>query len=370
MTNRRQFLTALMSGLATQLTSANTRMLQWDLNPAVFKIAFGSCVSQRKEQNIWAAILDHKPDIFIMMGDGVYPEHEEEHVGRSLSVMESIEASYKQAATRKELSEFRRQVPTIAIWDDNDYGGSDIGASFEHKVRSKELFLDFWTTAEEKRLRDRESGIYGMWEFGREEHRTQVLVPDLRYCRSEWAQSNVGQIEALRASGFGPYVPNSASDVSMLGEKQWQWLEECLRRPARVRVLISTIQCVPEGRGWESWSNFPNEKKRLLDLIHDTQAKGLVILSGDSHYAELSKLEDSVVGYPLWEVTSSGLTEEWKLPGPNPQRIGVAYPQTNFGLMHINWIGNRPMIVFEIYSESGERLVQQSVMLDSLTMGV
>jgi alkaline phosphatase D len=362
MANRRQILGAILGGFAARQLSAATQLFESDLDPALFKIAFGSCVSQRKEQGIWSRILAHEPQAFIMLGDGVYPEHE----GADRPILEQIEAAYKQAATRTELSDFREQVPVIAIWDDNDFGGSDIGAIFEHKRRSKELFLDFWATAEEKAIRDRESGIYGMWEFGSEDRRTQIIVPDLRYCRSEWVQTEPSYIEALRASGFGPYTTNNAADLSMLGETQWRWLEECLRRPARVRILASSIQCVPEGRGWESWSNFPAEKARLLNLVRDTRAEGLVILSGDSHYAEISRLDNSVVEYPLWEATSSGLTEMWPIPGPNPHRVGVAYPQTNYGLMHINWVSDRPMIVFEVYSENGVRLRQQSVMLDSL----
>jgi alkaline phosphatase D len=365
MVNRRQVLSGMLAGFAAQSVIAKTHPFTSNIDPGVFKIAFGSCVSQRKDQSILGRILAHEPQAFIMMGDGVYPEHE----GADRPVLEQIEASYEQAATRDELRSFREQVPVIAMWDDNDYGGSDIGASFEHKRRSKELFLDFWTDKKEKEIRDRESGIYGLWNFGSEEHRTQIIVPDLRYCRSEWAHTEKSYKEMLSASGFGPYVATTADDVSMLGETQWAWLEECLREPARVRILVSTIQCIPEGRGWESWSNFPAEKTRLLNLIRDTKAEGLIILSGDSHYAEMSKLEDSIVGYPLWEATSSGLTEMWPLPGPNPHRVGPAYPQTNYGLVHINWVGDSPMIVFEIYAEDGLRLRQQSVMLDSLSIG-
>ncbi len=357
-------LAAMMSGFAVQSLSAKPLFLTSNIDSAVFKVAFGSCVSQRKEQSVWSEILTHEPQAFIMMGDGIYPEHE----GANRPVLEQIEAAYKQAASRTELRQFRDQVPVIAIWDDNDYGGSDIGATFEHKSRSKELFLNFWASREERRVRDREYGIYGLWEFGSGERRTQIIVPDLRFRRSEWAHTEDGYIEMLRASGFGPYAASTAADVSMLGKEQWTWLEECLRRPARVRLLVSSIQCVPEGRGWESWSNFPVEKARLLSLIHDTRAEGLVILSGDSHYAEISKLENSAVGYPLWEATSSGLTEMWPTPGPNPHRVGVAYPETNFGIVHVNWTSNRPMIVFEIYSAGGVRLRQQSVLLDSLSI--
>lgn len=364
MATRRQILAAILSGLASRSLRADTGIFTSDIDPAVLKIAFGSCVSQRKDQSVWSQILAHSPRAFLMMGDGVYPDQERE----DLAVLESIESAYRQASTRTELSNFRKQVPTIAIWDDNDYGGSDIGASFGHKRRSKDLFLNFWTSPEERKIRDRESGIYGLWEFASEAHRTQIIVLDLRYCRSEWAQSESEYVEMLRASGFGPYITNKSSDASMLGETQWRWLEHCLRRPARVRLLVSSIQCVPEGRGWESWSNFPAEKTKLLNLIRDTHAEGLVILSGDTHYAEISRLDDSVVGYPLWEATSSGLTEMWPTPGPNPQRIGPAYAETNFGIVHINWVRDRPMVVLEIYSANGKRLRQQSIMLDSLSI--
>lgn len=364
MATRRQILAAMLSGLASRSIQADLSAFVSDVDPAVFKIAFGSCVSQRADQAFWSQILVKDPAVFVMMGDGVYPEHE----GETLPVLEAIEAAYRQAAKRTELADFRKRVPVIAIWDDNDYGGSDIGASFAHKHRSRELFLDFWATPEEQRIRNREAGIYGLWEFGSDARRVQVIVPDLRYCRSEWAQNEAEYLETLRSSGFGPYVARGGAEVSMLGETQWRWLAACLRRPARVRLLVSSIQCLPEGRGWESWSNFPAEKARLLKLVRDTRAEGLVILSGDSHYGEVSRLDGSELAYPLWEITSSGLTEVWPTPGPNPYRIGDAYAETNFGLIHVNWLNVPPMIVLELYSTSGERLRQETLLLDELAV--
>lgn len=362
MTGRRQILAALLSGAAARVFGAELPTFRVEHDPTVFKIGFGSCVSQRQPQDFWPHIRAQAPEAFIMMGDGVYPEHEGVH----MPVLESIEAAYVRAGTRQELAEFRKHVPIIAIWDDNDFGGSDIGAVFEHKRRSKELFLDFWTRGDERETRDRDSGIYGLWEYGSEEQRIQVIVPDLRYRRSEWLQVDDRKIDALRESGFGPYLSSNDDDVTMLGEAQWRWLEECLRRPAKLRLFVSSIQCIPEGRGWEAWSNFPGERERLFDLMRDTRADGVVILSGDSHYAELSRLDETAVGYPLWEATSSGLTEVWPAPGPNPHRIGPAYPCTNFGIVRVNWAARRPVVLLEIYSTSGKRLRQESLMLDSL----
>ena len=69
--------------------------------------------------------------------------------------------------------------------------------------------------------------------------------------------------------------------------------------------------------GWEAWVNFPHDHQRLIDLIRRKNANGVVFLSGDIHYAELSKL-DVNVPYTLWDLTSSGLTEEWR--GPDAER--------------------------------------------------
>ena len=195
-------------------------------------------------------------------------------------MLQALRSAYRHARTRPEFQRFREQVRTIAIWDDNDYGGSDIGRTFEDKTRSRDLFLEYWASAREASIRRRDTGIYAYWELGEPDRRVQIIVPDLRFCRSEWAQTE-GDVRAARSEiGLGPYKPIVAEGVTMLGEEQWGWLGECLRRPARLRLFVSSIQLVPEDRGWESWSNFPTEKQRLLDLFETTGAAPIVVLSG------------------------------------------------------------------------------------------
>lgn len=365
MPDRRQVLSAFAGITLAGLARSEATPIELDVNNGVLRIAFGSCVSQRRPQRFWKEIASKDPQLFVMMGDGIYPEHE----GERIAVLEAIERAYERARRRRELAAFRRAVPTIAIWDDNDYGGSDIGASFEHRLRSRELFLDFWTREPETTLRRRADGIYGSWEFGDLHRRTQIIVPDLRFNRSEWAQTEQNVRAALGESGFGPYHAVAGDDITMLGESQWRWLEECLHRPAALRILVSSIQLVPSGRGWESWSNFPEEKQRLYELIRASKADGMIVLSGDSHYGEISCERDDGVGYPLWEVTSSGLTESWPAPGPNPSRVGEAHTQTNFGLLTVNWQSSEPMLVAELYSTSGELLAQKSLLLSRLRHG-
>ena len=359
MPRRRELLAAM---LAAPVVGAATGPFELDVDSPVLRLGFGSCVSQRKPQTIWSHVAQHDPHAFVLMGDGIYPEHE----GMDMPVADAIDAAYRVAAGRTELAEFRDRVPVIATWDDNDYGGSDIGRTFAHKERSKQRFLEFWANSKEARLRDRDDGIYAAWEFGAAGRRTQIIVPDLRFCRSEWAQVEDDFRAELAGSGFGPYRATTAPDARMLGERQWTWLADCLRRPARLRIIVSSIQCVPTGRGWESWSNFPGERARLFALLRDTRASGVVILSGDTHYAEVSRSDEARLGYPLWEFTSSGLTEFWPTPGPNPQRVGDAFPVCNFGILRVSWQTGDPLLVVEFYDDNGHRLRQQSLRLSEL----
>ena len=362
MITRRHLIAGLIGGVAAGATRSSAIPLQLTNDSSVVRLAFGSCVSQRKNQDIWQRILDKEPHLFIMMGDGVYPEHEP----GALPMLQALRSAYRHARTRPEFQRFREQVRTIAIWDDNDYGGSDIGRTFEDKTRSRDLFLEHWASAREASIRRRDTGIYAYWELGEPDRRIQIIVPDLRFCRSEWAQTE-GDLRAARSEiGLGPYKPIVAEEVTMLGEEQWGWLGECLRRPARLRLFVSSIQLVPEDRGWESWSNFPTEKQRLLDLFETTGPAPIVVLSGDTHYAEFSRQRFKSNSSYLWEFTSSGLTETWPTPGPNAQRVGLAHSVANFGLLTMDWAASRPAVTVELFAEDGSRLGQQSVFLESL----
>ena len=114
---------------------------------------------------------------------------------------------------------------------------------------------------------------------------------------------------SLRSATLQPfgwrYVPNKDPEASMLGEQQWRWLEAQLREPAEVRLLNSSVQVVAGEKGAESWGNFPHERRRLYDLIGKTRASGVIIVSGDVHFAEIWRTDDGP--YPLYDFTSSPL---------------------------------------------------------------
>ncbi len=76
--------------------------------------------------------------------------------------------------------------------------------------------------------------------------------------------------------GKNDYVPCRDTSKSFLGEAQWNWLEEILKTPADLRILVSSIQFSHEYNGWESWTNLPSQQQKMMDLIKKTKAENLL----------------------------------------------------------------------------------------------
>ena len=142
-------------------------------------------------------------------------------------------------------------------------------------------------------------------------------------------------------------------------------------KPAEVRLLVSSIQVVAGNKGAEGWGNFPVELKHLYALIDKTGANGVVILSGDVHFSELSVSKDAI-NYPLYDFTSSPLRQYGvRMTGweelKNENRVGEAFANDNFGVVDINWSAqpNTP-IELRLIADDGTEVFNHEVSLDDL----
>ncbi len=320
-------------------------------------IAFGSCVHQDHPQPIWAAINAERADLFVFLGDNVYGDTED---------MSVLRAQYRKLADNRGFRELARTTPLVATWDDHDFGMNDAGADYPMKAESRQIMLDFFGEPAESARRHREDGIYTSYRFGPSGRRVQLILLDLRWNRSPLQRADEATIAGEREpAGMGPYVPVAGPDAVLLGEAQWRWLERELERPADVRIIASSLQLLTEFNGWESWANFPAERERLFALLRRLGTEGVFIVSGDSHWAELSRL-DGALDYPLWDLTSSGLTEEWHRVSPNPRRQGEAYAGANYGLMEIDWQLPDPAITLTIRDVHGNVVISHRLRLGDL----
>ena len=137
-----------------------------------------------------------------------------------------------------------------------------------------------------------------------------------------------------------------------------------------MRLIGSSLGFSATYNGAEGWALWPAEQQRMVELIRRTRAEGVVFLSGDVHYAEVSVLRAPGV-YPLYDFVSSGLTQAhgWDFVPANGNRLdGKLLTGTNhFGRVHIDFGGAAPSLTASVVDETGAERYSVAVALSALT---
>jgi len=339
----RQFLPSLIAIVAPLAITAD------DPRP-VSRILFGSCLKENNPSPIFETMLGRKPDLLLFLGDNIYADTDD---------MAVMRAKYDVLGATPGFQQLRAACPVHATWDDHDYGLNDGGAEFPKRDEAQRVFLDFWGDGPDSPRRGR-PGVYESAIYGEPGKRVQVILLDTRYFR--------GPLKKGEKRLGGSWVPTDDPSITMLGEAQWAWLEEELKKPAEVRLVVSSIQLVASAAGQETWANLPLEQKRLYDLIAKTKANGIIVLSGDRHWAELS-VEREGVPYPIRDLTSSSFNQIHPrgTPTENTKR---AFPQTwhreNFGEVEIDWKGEETRVHLRVRDLEGKVVIEEEVALREL----
>ena len=320
------------------------------VNPLISRLALGSCMKQDRPVPILRTVMDWEPELFIWLGDNIYGDTHD---------MNLLEARYQQLAAKPLFAALRAKTPMVATWDDHDYGLNDAGSDYTKKEESKEIFLRFWNEPERSERRQR-PGIHTSYTFTDPtlKKSLQVIMLDTRTFRTPLTKNTTSSYK-------NDYRPDSSPTNTFLGADQWNWLKSRLQEPADLRLIGTSIQFGHEYNGWESWTNFPTEIEKMVDLIKETKANGVVFLSGDVHWGELSVLKAPGC-YPLHDLTASGINEEWDILEPNRNRVGQACMDHHFGFIEINWQDADPSVALHIKDVTGRARVKQNVRLSHL----
>ena len=311
------------------------------------RIAFGSCMEETLPVPALRGVLATQPDLFLAMGDNLYGDDPADDPALPI-----LTQAYRDLATNADFAALNRTVPILATWDDHDFGANDAGAIYGGKTRAEALFDGFWGDGA---LGQDHPGVYGAHLFGPKGQRVQIIMLDSRSFRSDLKDT-----DQRGAKGKERYVPDEDGAKTMLGEVQWAWLAEQLKQPADLRLIVSSVQVLADGHGYEAWHTLPRERARLFRLINQTGAKGVVILSGDRHMAALYR-QAGLVDYPLVELTASALNRSMRATNDemSSQQIGPAYAPNNSGLMEIDWRGKS--LRLSIRNEQGAEVQGLSV---------
>ncbi len=333
-------------------------------------LAFGSCLRQWQDQPVWQSVSALQPEAFVFLGDNVYTDVGA-YAGKPLP--ERIGEAYRELSQQPQFAAFvatarARGTALHATWDDHDYGANDGGADFPWRTQSKGHFLGFFGLERTASGTAEVPGIYHASSVELAGLRVQLLLLDTRSFRSPLKKGP----DSSSCPPTGT-VANNDPEATILGEEQWAWLAKELAKPADLRLLASSIQVIPDQHCFEKWANFPAERSRLLQLIRDSDANGVVVLSGDRHLAEISQLPAEAVGYPLYEVTASGLNSAIGKLGlvlnreDNRYRVGAGnVTQDNFGTLQIVAGREGPAVALQIRDVAGKVRQQTIVELHRL----
>jgi len=304
-----------------------------------FTISFGSCLHQDKDDKILETISNLKPNIFITMGDIIYKD--------TVNINEKKKL-YDNLKNSEYFKNLLKTTKILGTWDDHDYGINDSGSEYPQKRESQKIFLDFLDEPMDSERRKRE-GIYSSNLLNFNKLSIHIIFLDTRYFRTPLKK---------RFIFWGGYTANYDEYATILGSEQWTWLEDELKKPSDLKIIVSSIQFFNEDHPYEKWGNFPLERKKFLSLIKNKDISNLIILSGDRHISETFYFYENNFGNIL-EITSSPLNNELPFPVVNKLqefKIGSLIQKSNFGNILIEDKNKEFEFSFQYYLKDGEKI--------------
>ena len=210
-------------------------------------IAFSSCARRGSNGAVFDAIRSSTPDLYIVTGDLFYGD-----IGPDDP--EAFRAAYDEALTQPAQAALYRSVPIAYVWDDHDFSQNDGDASAASRPAAMAVYRD---NVPHYPLQGIDAPIFQAFTIGR----VRVIITDTR-------------------SGRDPAG-------SMLGGEQLAWLEDELSRSVGEFPLVLWVNPDPwiatPAPGADHWGGFPDERRRLAELIEQLRFPGFLMLSGDAH---------------------------------------------------------------------------------------
>ena len=333
---------------------SSKKLWQWREKAPDFTIALGSCSYISEEAldrpgkpygsnySIFESIAKKNPDIMLWGGDNVYLR-EADWDSKS-----GIYHRYTHSRALKEMQPLLASTQNIAIWDDHDFGPDDSDRSFYNKYTTQQAFKDFWANKSYGMDAEQKEGIFSNYNWSDAE----FFLLDNRFFKS----------------------PNKrlTGEKTMLGTAQIQWLIDALTySKASFKIIVIGGQVLNTEAVFENYENYKSEKDFLLSEILANQIKGVVFISGDRHFTELS-VQNRPNTYPLYDWTVSPLTSghgnaEKLAKEPNINRVpGSLFAQHAFGTLSFSGEKETRQMKMSLFDKDGIELWNKTILKSEL----
>lgn len=328
--------------LPYETSFSSKKLWLWREDAPDFTVAFGSCNYINEEAvdrpgkgygsgyEIYESIHAKKPNIMLWGGDNVYLREAD------WDSKTGIYHRYTHTRSIKELQPLLASTQNFAIWDDHDFGPNDGDRSFYFKYETQKAFKTFWANKTYGTDANQTEGIYSTFNWGD----AQFFLLDDRFFKS----------------------PNDrlTGEKTIIGSTQFEWLIDALSSSkATFKLIVIGGQVLNPSARFENYENYPKEKQKLLSEIEANKIKGVVFLTGDRHFSELSKLNRENT-YPLYDWTvsplTSGVGNSYK-DDVNTNRVeGSLFAQNNFGTLSFSGNKSNRQLKLTLFDVQGKEL--------------
>ena len=283
-----------INGKAVELpypTTFKTQPLwRWRTDPPEFTLATGSCAYINEpvydrpgkpygsDYHIFKSIAERKPDLMLWLGDNVYYREPD------FNTLTGMRHRYTHDRATPELQPLLAATAHYAIWDDHDYGPDDSDGTFVHKERAWEVFRDFWGNP-----------TYG--------------VNGQKGCTTKFEYADVDFFLLDDRYFRTPDHCDNCPDRTLLGKEQLEWFLSALaasRAPFKM-VAVGGQVLTTSTNNETCFHYFPAERDTILNFIEKEGIKGVVFLTGDRHFTELSAMQNKA-GNWVYDLTTSPFT--------------------------------------------------------------
>ena len=208
-------------------------------------------------------IAEKAPDFFIHLGDTIYADHPKQDF---LGSLDQYRQKHRENRSDKHLESFLQKVPVYAIWDDHEVE-NDFDRSHADIPDGRKAFREYWPIQS-----DGETILYRRFSWT---PAADFFILDTRQYRS-------GEEVQYRGGEKDPSEIDTS--VTMLGNRQKQWLKDSLiDSTARFKFIFTSVIFL-RGTHPDKWSGYKDERRELKRFIRRNDITGVVFFSSDTHF--------------------------------------------------------------------------------------
>jgi len=217
-------------------------------------------------------------------------------------------------------------------WDDHDYLTNDPSNPHFMRPEFRQVEIDALTGFDKEHMRfpPGEQGIERSWTKTFDNHGEPFVV---RFIILDEETTHVGTlgmdyvVDSSSETGFKPVRkasgvsgsgtenadPSFVEDFDELkrdffGADQLAWFVSELDKPADLRLVFNGGPNFEIDYSYNALTDYPGAKRQFVEALRASGAEKVVFFGGDSHATYVTKVPD-LVGYPLYTVIGSGMTQ-------------------------------------------------------------